>query len=262
MAKVIPLFSSSSGNSYFIKGNDKAILIDAGRSCKQIENALRSNNETMNDVVAIFVTHEHIDHCQGLRVLANRYDIPVYSTKGTYEALYEHEKVDNKTKMNIIEQKVEISDFIVERIMTSHDSRESCGFFVTTPDKRKLSLVTDTGYILDDARNKAKQSNLLIIESNHDIKMLEEGPYPYVLKRRIKAMNGHLSNEDCAKELPSFVENGVNRIILAHLSKENNRPEMALKTSVEKLNEAGYTKDIDYTIDVAPIETNGKAVTF
>lgn len=262
MAKVIPLFSSSKGNSYYIQGNDSAILIDAGRTCKQIENALLSNGLNMNNVVAVFVTHEHTDHCSGLRVLANRYLLPVFATKGTVEALYEQDRVDAKTDVRVIEnRRVEIGEFIVEEIDTSHDARESCGYFITTPDDKKIALITDTGFILQDAREKACKSDLLIIESNHDIKMLDEGIYPFVLKKRIKSMLGHLSNEDCAKELPSFVEAGVKRIILAHLSEENNEPKKAIDEAVGKLLEAGFERDVDYIIEAAPVETNGKGMT-
>lgn len=262
MAKLVPLFSSSKGNSYYLSGNGNAILVDAGRNAKQIENALFQNDLSMNDVGAILVTHEHIDHCSAIKVLAKRYALTVYGTKGTLEALFEQDKIDSKTKTEVIEDEVAIGDFSVKRVDTSHDARESCGYFITTPDMRKCSFVTDTGFLMQSAKEALKMSNAAVIESNHDIEMLKCGPYPYILKKRILSSTGHLSNVDCAVELPKLVNAGLTRIILAHLSEENNKPDIALSTSKKSLDNAGFVMNKDYTMTVAPVETNGKYITF
>ena len=262
MAKIVPLFSSSKGNSYYISGNNEGILVDAGRNCKQLELALLQNEIDTKTIKAIFVTHEHIDHCAALRVFAKRYDLPIYATKGTLEALTMSDKVDANAKLKEISDEVTLGDMLIKRLDTSHDARQSCGYFITTADNRRCSLVTDTGFLTQNAIEYMNQSNAVVIESNHDINMLKNGPYPYVLKQRVMSMTGHLSNVDCAKVLPSLVENGVTRFLLAHLSQENNTRTLALDTSIAALSSAGMIKDSDYTIDTAPVDTNGKSVIF
>lgn len=262
MAKIVPLFSSSKGNSYYISGNNEAILVDAGRNCKQLELALLSNEIDVRTIKAIFVTHEHIDHCAALKVFAKRYDLPIYASKGTLEALTMSDKVDTKAKLVEIQDEIALGDMLIKRLDTSHDAKESCGYFITTADNRRCSVVTDTGFLTQNAIEYMKQSNTVVIESNHDINMLKNGPYPYVLKQRVMSMTGHLSNVDCAKALPTLVENGVTRLLLAHLSQENNTRTLALDTSITSLGSAGMTKDSDYTIDTAPVEPNGKSVIF
>ena len=262
MAKIIPLFSSSSGNSYYISGNGVAILVDAGRNLKQLELAMAANSVSMREVRAVFVTHEHTDHISALKVLLKKYGVPLYATKGTLEELIRCDKVPAFASLNVIADVVETADFRVGRVETSHDAAESCGFFIETPDGRRLSIVTDTGYLTDDAKNAIAHSNLAVVESNHDIRMLKSGPYPYILQKRILSDRGHLSNAACAEALPSFVESGLTRIILGHLSKENNTAAIAVSESVGSLNRAGMVLDSDYTLDVAPVETNGKSVTF
>ncbi len=262
MAKIVPLFSSSKGNSYYIQGNRTAILVDAGRNLKQLEAAMSVNGLSLGDVRALFITHEHTDHISALKVMLKRYDIPLYATKGTLDELVRGDKVPACARLNVIEDVTETADFRVERVETSHDAAESCGYFIETPDARRLSIITDTGYLTESAKTALAHSNLAVVESNHDLNMLKNGPYPYVLKQRILSDSGHLSNPACAEALPAFVEAGLTRIILGHLSPENNLPSLAVSESVQSLNAAGMTVDTDYTIDVAPIETNGKSVTF
>ena len=262
MAKIVPLFSSSKGNSYYIQGNGSAILIDAGRNLKQLELAMSQNGLSMREVRAVFVTHEHTDHISALNVLLKRYDIPLYASRGTLDYLTRYDKVPPTARLDVIENIVETDDFRVQRVETSHDAAEPCGYFITTPDGRRMSVVTDTGFLTEDARLALSRSHLAVVESNHDIDMLREGPYPYILKKRILSDNGHLSNAACAEALPDFVGAGLTRIILGHLSEENNTPHLAVNESMGALNRAGMVINTDYTLDVAPVVTNGKAVTF
>lgn len=262
MAKIVPLFSSSKGNSYYIKGNDEAILVDAGKNCKQIELSLLQNEIDTKTIKGIFVTHEHTDHCSALKVFAKRYDLPIYASKGTLEALVNGGKVDKNAKLIEITDEVILGDTLIKRVATSHDAEESCGYHITTADGRKCSVVTDTGFLTSDALNALKNSNAVVIESNHDVDMLKRGPYPYILKQRVLSMTGHLSNVDCAKVLPQLIESGVTHFVLSHLSQENNTPRIALDTSVSTLSIFGAVRDSDYTIMTAPVETNGKSVIF
>lgn len=262
MAKLVTLFSSSGGNSYYIGASGQAVLIDAGRSCKQIEQAMMSNNLDMRSVRAIFITHEHSDHCQGLRVLASRYGIPVYASKGTMEELEQAGRLDSRFNTDIIESRISIGDMLIERIDTPHDAAESCGYRVTTADGRKAIVATDMGIMLPTVRRAISQCDVAVVESNHDVNMLLSGPYPYPLKRRILSDRGHLSNIACAEELPYFVQSGVKHILLGHLSAENNTPDVAYQTALCALTQAGLKLNEDFTLQVAPGETNGKAVIF
>lgn len=262
MAKIVPLFSSSSGNSFYIGGNNEGILVDAGRNCKQLELALLSNEIDTRTIKAIFVTHEHTDHCSALKVFAKRYNLPIYGSKGTLEALIRADRVDSSADMRAIDSEVVLGDMQIQRVDTSHDASESCGYFITTADNRKCSVVTDTGFLTQSAIDALKKSNAIVIESNHDIEMLKNGPYPYILKKRVLSMTGHLSNVDCAKALPNLVQSGVTRILLAHLSQENNTVRLAKDTSISYLQSAGMKLDYDFTIDTAPVEYNGKSIIF
>ena len=262
MAKIVPLFSSSKGNSYYISGNGTAVLIDAGRNLKQLELAMSANGVSMREVRAIFVTHEHSDHITALKVLLKKYDIPLYATKGTLEELIRYDRVPASARLFPIQDVVQTADFCVERVETSHDAAESCGFFIETPDGRRASIVTDTGYLTESARAAVSRSHLAVVESNHDIRMLKSGPYPYILQKRILSDRGHLSNAACAEALPSFVEAGLTRIILGHLSQENNTAAIAVSEAMTSLSRAGMAIDSDYILDVAPVETNGKSMTF
>lgn len=262
MAKIVPLFSSSKGNSYYIQGNSTAILVDAGRNLKQLEAAMALNDLSLRDVRALFVTHEHTDHISALKVLLKRYDIPLYATRGTLNELVRTDKVPACARLNVIEDMIETADFRVVRVETSHDAAESCGYYIETPDDRRLSIVTDTGCLTQDARAAISRSDLAVVESNHDLNMLKNGPYPYILKKRILSDSGHLSNLACAEALPSFVEAGLTRIILGHLSEENNLPSIAVSEAMRSLNAAGMAVDSDYIIDVAPVETNRRSMVF
>lgn len=255
MAKLCTLFSGSSGNSTYIGSDDIGILIDAGRSAKQLENAMKVNNIDSSKIQAIFVTHEHTDHIKGINVLASRYNIPIYSSHGTIKAMEEMGVLNGKFKYGVIDEKgISIGGMFVEPFKTSHDSKESVGYKIKTYDYKKIVIAMDIGVVSDRVRDALKDCDVAIIESNHDVNMLKSSKYPYFLKRRILSNVGHLSNDDCAKELPDLVRSGVKRFILAHLSCENNIPNLALATSVCSLEAEGMRKGIDFDISVAPKE--------
>jgi phosphoribosyl 1,2-cyclic phosphodiesterase len=238
MARFFNLFSGSKRNSTYIGSGNGAILIDAGRSAKQIVDSLESRDFSMNDVKGIFITHEHSDHVAALNVLLNKYDIKVYATKGTANALYKYNLVPENTEVNILDYSKDTScgDLSVKTFKTSHDSAESCGYVVTTPDERKIAVCTDLGYISDEVEDNLMGCDLVMIESNHDVNMLRMSSYPQMLKRRILGDRGHLSNDTCSNLLPKLVKNGTTRICLAHLSRENNIPVLAdrvAKTALE-----------------------------
>ena len=262
MAKVVPLFSGSKGNCYYIGSGGEGVIVDAGRSCKQIEQALALNSVDIGTVRALFITHEHIDHCSAVRVLSKKYGLPVYASKGTMDALIYSGKVESGTKLYIIERDAVVGDILVNRINTPHDAAESCCYRVTSPDGKSALIATDMGVMTEGVRKAAAKSDFVVLESNHDIEMLKTGPYPYPLKRRILSDRGHLSNEACASELAELVKGGTLRLMLGHLSEQNNTPEIALRTAVAELERAGMKFNSDYTLDVAPGDAAVKSVIF
>ena len=263
MPRLCPLFSGSSGNSYYIGSAESGILIDAGKSAKQIETALKDNELDIKNVKAIFVTHEHSDHAQGLRVLASRYKIKVYSSGGTISALYEKELINGRVDISPITlDGLETNDMKITPFRISHDCCEGFGYIVETSDGRKTAFATDTGYISNDMKAVLKGCDTIVIESNHDVGMLQNGAYPYILKRRILSDIGHLSNESCANVLTDLVKSGATRFVLAHLSRENNIPELALQTSLCTLQTNGMKQNIDFKLSVAPVANTSGSIIF
>lgn len=258
MAKIVPLFSGSKGNSYCIECSGEGILIDAGRSCKQIVTALEDNEIDIKRIHSVFITHEHSDHCSGLDVLSRKLGLTVYGSAGTIRALRNSGKLTGKVKTKIIESGEAVGGFFVERTNTPHDAAESCCYTVTTPDGRVCTVATDMGYMTDEVRRQLEKSDFCVVESNHDINMLRCGPYPYVLKRRILSDVGHLSNISCAQEIANLAQKGTVRFLLAHLSRENNTPELAYQTAMCEFLQLGMKPDKDFTLDVAPEVTQGK----
>jgi len=262
MAKLVPLFSGSSGNSYYLSCGGEGILIDVGRSAKQTTEALKANNIDVSSVKAIFVTHEHSDHVNGVRVFANKYKLPVYSTSGTYYEMLNGKYIDEKTDCRILDNGgVDLDCMHIDAFSISHDCAEGCGYRVDMGSVC-FALATDLGYISTGVKDALTGCEAVVIESNHDVNMLQLGPYPYKLKRRIMSPQGHISNADCAALLPSLVKSGTKRFVLAHLSRENNMPEIAYRESLNELNLSGMTENSDFTLDVAPIVTNGKSIIF
>lgn len=255
MSRLCPLFSGSNGNSMCITSGGNSILVDVGKSTKQMEIALRNNNIDIDSIKAIFITHEHSDHVQGLKVFIKRYGIKVYASSGTIQALKGKEILSEFSQYSSIsEDGITISEMQVKPFRTSHDCAEGFGYIIQTQDQRKVAIATDLGFVNKTTRDLISTCDVVVLESNHDIRMLQNGSYPYYLKRRILSDLGHLSNEACANELPHLIKNGVSRLVLAHLSCENNVPELAYETAVSKLSACGFVKGQDYDLLVAPVE--------
>lgn len=264
MARFCPLFSGSSGNAYYFGLAESGILIDAGRSAKQLTAALENCGLEMKAVRGIFITHEHSDHICGLRVLASRHHIPVYATEGTLGALEEAGCLTDKFSAEPIPAEgMECAGMHISSFHTSHDSAESAGFRIDMGNGRVAAVATDLGYMSDEVRDAVSGADLLVLESNHDEGMLRSGPYPYPLKKRILSQRGHLSNMACASELVRLAEKGTTRFWLAHLSHENNTPDLAYETSRCSLTMAGLKEGLDYELNVAPRENEtGRFIVF
>ena len=250
---ICPLFSGSEGNCTYIEDNGFSFLIDAGRSAKQIESLLMKNN-LKNNINFILLTHEHSDHTSALNVFCRRYKSKVYGSRGTIECLkkkgvltpeIEYETIDlNGIKNN----KVEISPFNIP-----HDCSEGFGYSIfLKSSKIRVAICSDVGYISENIVKSISGSNIVFIESNHDVDMLKKGPYPYVLKQRIMSKNGHLSNAECADIIPKLVEQGTSKFILCHLSSNNNTPEIAYKSVISSLKKYNFKENKMPEIYIAP----------
>ncbi len=251
MYNLYSLFSSSSGNSTYIGNRNKGILVDIGKSAKQTINALKSADLSPESIQAIFITHEHIDHVAGLRVFCNKYNIPVYSSGGTLEALDRAGHLSGDFPVYQIFDKAEVGDFSIRSFRTSHDTAESMGYRITLPNLKEVAVCTDLGYISDDVSFGIDGVDAILLESNHDIQMLQNGPYPYSLIRRVMSDKGHLSNPVSAAKCVELVKGGAKSIMLAHLSKISNTPDLAYQTTASELELAGIKVGSDVFLDVA-----------
>ena len=225
--------SGSSGNCLYAGDKDTHILIDAGISAKRICAGLDTYGVNPQDLDAIIVTHEHIDHTAGLGVMLRKYHIPVYSTRGTIWGIKATKSLgampDECFHEIRPENDFQIGDLRVEPFRISHDAYEPVSY-VLNNDQTQIGMVTDLGFYDDHIVDHLKDSDLLYVEANHDINMLQVGPYPYYLKQRILGNKGHLCNEMAGKLIKSLIHDDLQKVILGHLSKENNYPELALET--------------------------------
>ncbi len=247
--------SGSNGNCIYINGGNTHILIDAGISCKRIVTELRNSGVQPEKISAVLVTHEHSDHTCGLKIFLKHYKCPLYGTRGTLEEIAD---ADIKAEIPgqvytpiVLGEKFTIGELEITPIHTYHDAADPVAYHVRYGEQ-SLAVMTDTGTFTPDIVDALKGVNGLLLESNHDIRMLEIGSYPYPLKRRILSDHGHLSNERAGELLNTILHPGLKFILLGHLSEENNYPELALlsvKTEVDTADN-GYRSE-DFTIDVA-----------
>ncbi len=236
--RLIPLFSGSSGNCIVLEAGGVRLLIDAGLPGRSIETALHSVAIEPESLHAILVTHEHSDHVRGIGVLSRRYDLPVYANAGTWEGMGREIGQIAQKNTRIFETGCEffVRDLAVQPFSIPHDANDPVAYCFHG-DGRCSSVMTDIGYIREDMLDAVQDSELLLIESNHDEEMLKVGPYPYPLKRRILSDTGHLSNMNCGKALCKLYLRGLCCAILGHLSKENNHEALALETVRSELRE-------------------------
>lgn len=251
MFEFCSLYSGSSGNSLFVQTENTKILIDAGESAKKITEALSSIDVNPNNLDAILVTHEHVDHVKGLGTLSKKYNIPVYANKKTWESMPEQNaKIleNNKKYFNPLED-FEIGDVKIHPFKIPHDAANPCGFNLFYGN-HKMSIATDIGHMTSDVIHTLEDSSFLLLESNYDPDILKYSKYPYPLKERIAGPNGHLANSDAGKTVSYLLNSGLKQVMLGHLSKENNFPELAYKTVVEQLIENKYDEN-NVSINIA-----------
>lgn len=237
--KVKVLASGSKGNCTLIKTERLNILIDIGITYQQLASELEKMNLTPKDLTAILITHTHSDHIKGLTALVKKTNLKVYALEEMVEELSKKIPLDN---IFLYKKPLELEDLKINLIRISHDV-EGVGFIIEHKN-HSLVYITDTGYINRKYLPMMKNKDVYIIESNHDEEMLMEGPYPYILKQRVISDKGHLSNKTTAEYLLESVGEKTKKIVLAHISENNNTEELALKTTKELLEENGIYKDI------------------
>jgi phosphoribosyl 1,2-cyclic phosphodiesterase len=226
--KVAALSSGSGGNCFYVEKDSNAILIDAGISAKRINERLTSLKLNADKIKALFITHEHIDHIRGADVFSRQFDIPIYATKGTINSGF---LCSNEDMINTIKNKetVNIAGFSVEAFQKFHKAADPVSFSIFNND-RTVSVVTDIGFPCENVNRAIENSNFIFLESNHDIEMLKNGPYPHFLKNWIGGDSGHLSNKQASLAVLEYGNSKLKNVVLSHLSKVNNEPRVALKT--------------------------------
>lgn len=225
--------SGSSGNCYFIGNASTGILIDAGIGVRTIRKCLRNIDLDFENILGVFVTHDHADHIKSVGVLGEKYNLPVYTTELVHQGIAKSYCVTEKLfqSKRFIEKNTAftIGDFTITAFPVSHDATDNVGFTVEYAGKRFV-FATDLGYVSEEAANHLKQADYMVFEANYDEEMLDGGLYPPHLKMRIKANTGHLSNFQCAKFLSENYQEQLQYVFLCHLSRENNMPEIAFET--------------------------------
>lgn len=254
MSKVCQLFSGSSGNSILISAKGKNFLVDIGVSAKRCEKALLDVGVNPESIDAVFVTHEHNDHASGVRVFSNRYKIPVFASAACLEEMYIKNYIDDKVDAQALDYHTELFGIEIKGFRQSHDSVDCLGYRFELPNARSVAVCTDTGYVTDNAKEICRGVDLIFIESNHEVSMVQAGPYPYSLKQRILGVKGHLSNFACSEYIKELALGGTTRFVLSHLSRENNMPHIARQTAVSALSEIDFIEDRDYRLYVSSPE--------
>lgn len=261
MIKFCSLYSGSSGNSIFVASGSTKLLADAGLSAKKIIEALCSIGERPSELSAILISHEHSDHIKGAGILSRKFNLPIYASEGTWQAM--EQLIGPVLECNKVcfssYAPFQIGDIAVTPFPIPHDASEPVGYSFSASG-RKVTVATDIGHISLDLLNCFADSDLLLLESNHDLEMLKVGPYPWNLKRRIAGNHGHLSNDAAGEVIAYMAEKGTKCFLLGHLSKENNFPELAYQTVRNALCEKSLHVGIDVTLDVALRDRVGKVI--
>ena len=260
MARLCTLASGSGGNSTYISTSDGDILVDAGISYKSFVTALECAGGDISKLQAIAITHTHTDHIKGLKTFLKKVKIPVIASELTLKYLCKNNWLPPDAKLIAADNGVTIGDMKIDFFATSHDAEGSGGYVVNFSDGRRAAVCTDLGVMTDDIRQRLYGCNTVVIESNHDVDMLQHGPYPAHLKLRILSEEGHLSNNACATELPQLLKSGTTRIILGHLSEENNTPLLARSAAKTMLSQIGAQEGADYILETAKQKTVGVTV--
>jgi phosphoribosyl 1,2-cyclic phosphodiesterase len=236
------LGSGSSGNCAYLETDESRILIDCGFSLRQIRKRLAAIGRTPENLTGILITHEHSDHVQGLTSLAAKFKVPVYLNRPTWESVEYQLQTQFDCRLFTTGSTFELGDVVVENFSVPHDAQDPVGFLLRTA-AGKLGFLTDLGHATQLVVQRVKDANVLVIESNHDVKMLQECPHrPWSLKQRILSRHGHLSNEAAADAIEQIISPELRHLYLGHLSRECNKPELARSVMAQRLEKLGASQ--------------------
>jgi phosphoribosyl 1,2-cyclic phosphodiesterase len=244
--KAVTLCSGSSGNATFLTNGQTHILVDCGLSLKRLSAGIACFGLRPENLDAVLLTHEHTDHTSALKVWG-RLEVPVYGTEGTLSAVKSRQYINDARAFS--DSVFNIGGITVRAFNTCHDAEDSCGYVFSMGNTR-IGVCTDLGEITNDVLDALCGCEYVILECNHDIHMLKNGPYPLFLRRRVLSRLGHLCNDDCAEAVVSLAKTGLKRVSLAHMSEQNNDPSLALGSIMWALNE--YNAEHNVQVDVAP----------
>ena len=261
MARLAPICSSSKGNSVFIGDSRSGVLVDAGCSFKALKNGLELAGIPFDAVKLIVITHEHVDHVKALLQITKHTRLPIYASEGTLARLLSDNLVQSDANLySVNELENAPTDIEINFFHTPHDSAESVGYTFSWGE-HKAAVCTDLGYVTEEVRQNLLGCDTVYIEANYEPSMLKANTcYPPYLKARIASDSGHLSNNDSAEFCAELIDNGARRLILGHLSQENNTPTTAYRAVSNKLALYHMVCGVDYTLDVAPVVTDGKYI--
>jgi phosphoribosyl 1,2-cyclic phosphodiesterase len=237
--RVVVLGSGSGGNAVVVESGGRRLLVDAGFPCREIERRLAAVGVDPGGFDALFVTHEHGDHLRGAERFCRRHRLPLYLTAGTLEAASLSEEVAARVVVVRSGEPVEVGGFRIEPFLVPHDAREPIGCVVEDEAGRRVGLAADLGTASRLAWGRLAELDVLLLETNHDLDMLRNGPYPWALKQRVAGRHGHLSNREAAESLPELVSERLRWVVLYHLSRTNNLPALAAAATGEALERAG-----------------------
>ena len=246
------LFSGSSGNCTYVRCGKAEILIDAGRSERAIEQALRSVGSSLDKISDIFVTHEHSDHICGLEMISKKHNIPVHMAYPSYDkSVMDKSYLKRSAVRHDVEFEKEVKELKIKSFRIPHDSAQNLGYIISDGSTR-LGTATDIGHVTEEVAYALRGCEYVILEANHDIEMLKNGSYLPHLKERILSENGHLSNKNAGRLSCFLSENGTKHITLAHLSRENNTPTLALNTVCDLLEKNKLSIDVTVAEESMP----------
>lgn len=242
------LASGSSGNASLIRADNDVVLLDCGLTGRKLWASMEELDLDPGQIRAVLVTHEHSDHCAGVGVVARRLGVPVYATRGTWKGMLRRVSPLKQEQMQqvIPGEPFQVGRLSIDAFPLSHDARQPCGYRFSD-GVHSVGFLTDTGVVLPEARERIRRCTGLVLESNYDPAMLDNGSYPAFLKARIGGASGHMSNSDCAGLLEELAAEQTRHVLLAHLSQDNNRPDLALQ---EMKNRMRHVEGLE--ISVAP----------
>jgi phosphoribosyl 1,2-cyclic phosphodiesterase len=254
MLKFISFGSGSSGNCYYLYTENDGILIDVGVGIRLLKKHFRDYGLSMSHIHKVFITHDHADHIKSVGSISHDLHLPIYATDIVHDGIDRNYCVQRKVSSVFRHtlkagEPIETGDFIITPFPVPHDSSDNVGFFIEAGNIR-FCLITDAGCVTDEMGQYIHQSQYLVIEANHEVEKLKQGPYPQYLKSRILSGTGHLSNSDCGEAIAKNMSEDLRYVWLCHISQENNHPELARKTVEMVLQSYGITAGKDFMLEV------------